>query len=72
MFVSYLLGAIIVGAGLFLLIRSVKREATDGCYACPSRNSCSKASCKTLVDIKTQNPKGNNIENLKENNIENP
>lgn len=56
MFVSYLLGAIIIGAGLFLLVRSVKREATDGCYACPSKGSCSKSSCKTLVDIKAETP----------------
>ncbi|WP_313016457.1 hypothetical protein [Acetoanaerobium noterae] len=57
MIVSYLIGAVIVFLGIFLLVRSVKREATDGCYACSSKGSCSKAGCNVIRDIKTDEKK---------------
>ncbi len=51
MIISYVIGAVIVGLGVFLLVRSVKKEATDGCYACPSKNSCSKNGCNVIKGI---------------------
>ena len=57
MIISYLIGAVIVCLGIFLLVRSVKKEPTDGCYACSSKGSCSKAGCNVIRDIKTDEKK---------------
>ncbi len=56
MFISLLIGGIIVIFGIYMLVTSIKKEVTDGCYACPSKNSCSKKSCHA-VDLQDFNVK---------------
>jgi hypothetical protein len=48
---TFLIGAIIIGSGLFLLARALKREAVDGaCASCYHKDGCS--SCSTIVQMK--------------------
>lgn len=53
---SLIVGGIIIALGIYLLLRSIKKEATDGCYACPSKGSCSSCSGnkKTHTNSKEQ------------------
>lgn len=45
MWISIIIGAIIVILGIYALVTSIKKEVNDGCYACSSKDSCSKKSC---------------------------
>ena len=53
---SYIIGFIIVASGIYILVRSVKKEVSDGCYACPSRDKCEirkrSGSCSADCDLK--------------------
>ncbi|MGB5822435.1 MAG: hypothetical protein WBH44_00030 [Proteocatella sp.] len=55
---SYIIGFVIVAFGLFVLIKSVKKEVTDGCYACPSKSSCSKSKCNSYGSVNCDTCKG--------------
>lgn len=37
---SYIIGFIIVVFGIYILVKSLKKEVSDGCYACPSKDKC--------------------------------
>lgn len=50
---SLIVGGIIIALGIYLLLKSIKKEVSDGCYACPSKDSCGGCS-------KTKEQKDNN------------
>lgn len=51
MWISIIIGAIIVILGIYALVTSIKKEVNDGCYACSSKDSCSKKSCPSSPGI---------------------
>jgi hypothetical protein len=48
---TWIIGAIVIGSGIFLLVRAIRREAVDGkCAGCSGGSTCS--SCPSALPLK--------------------
>ena len=50
---TFIIAALIIGPGLFFLVRAIKREAVDGtCAGCSHKDGCGTCGSSSIVNFK--------------------